>query len=168
MPPSSLYCCQASVSRISAAARNRKMAASCGVSGPPWSSLALADNPNATVPAPTARLVCKKDRRVMDPSLAASTLDFDLFVDEPFFIFSVVWFIIDVFSFLAGQSMVHRKVRGDCCPVCSQKNSGRFPSARMQGSGILASSKRGAVEFAGAPARLGSRNEGGSACVAFF
>src|SRR6266851_67205 len=58
MPPSSLYCCQKSVSRISAADRNRRMAASPGVR-PPLSASAKAGTPLARraapmAPAPTA------------------------------------------------------------------------------------------------------------------
>src|SRR5437773_10278677 len=68
MPPSSLYCCQRSVSRISAAARNRKIAAS------PFSSLvegglsarALTALPNGPSPAPTptAAPEARKARRL--------------------------------------------------------------------------------------------------------
>src|SRR5262245_24528362 len=68
MPPSSLYCCQKSVSRISSAARNRRMAASPGVS-PPLASALLANNPNATVPAPAASPLRKKERRPTTPRL---------------------------------------------------------------------------------------------------
>src|SRR5713226_8886063 len=70
MPPSSLYCCQASVSRISAAARNLRMAASPGVRPPLPASAKAGDacaNSRAapTVPAPTASPPTKKERRLV-------------------------------------------------------------------------------------------------------
>src|SRR5712692_158495 len=70
MPPSSLYCCHASVSRISAAARNRRMAASPGVR-PPLRSAARAADPSASsrpaaiVPAPSASPPSTKERRLV-------------------------------------------------------------------------------------------------------
>src|SRR5882724_10434553 len=74
MPPSSLYCCHKSVSRISAAARNRRMAASPFVRPPPLSlslSFALAvgaveNSPPPMVPTPTASDVPKKERRLIE------------------------------------------------------------------------------------------------------
>src|SRR5262245_43296980 len=70
MPPSSLYCCQASVSRISAAARNRRIAASPGVR-PPLCALAKATGVLANTPLPMAAAppnaspVRKKVRRLL-------------------------------------------------------------------------------------------------------
>src|SRR6266702_3432959 len=71
MPPSSLYCCQKSVSRVSSADKNRRMAASPGVR-PPLSASAkagipLANSPAPRVPAPaTATPLRKKDRRLVE------------------------------------------------------------------------------------------------------
>src|SRR5262252_10435751 len=70
MPPSSLYCCQKSVSRVSSAARNRRMAASPGVR-PPLALSAKAGTPAANSPAPTvpaaptASPLRKKERRLL-------------------------------------------------------------------------------------------------------
>src|SRR5437588_11495868 len=69
MPPSSLYCCHASVSMISAADKNRKMSAS------PWLRMPSADavvrllNIQAppSAPAPTATDLPKKDLRLIPP-----------------------------------------------------------------------------------------------------
>src|SRR4029077_495524 len=71
MPPSSLYCCHRSVSRISAADRNLRMAASPWVSSPPPPSAnAAAARPSGprVAPAPTASPVAKNDRRLIEES----------------------------------------------------------------------------------------------------
>src|SRR2546427_1417729 len=74
MPPSSLYCTQKSVSRISAAAANLSNAASPGVSRPLFSSgpslalpgSSLASKPTPTVAAPAAiALLFKNERRLV-------------------------------------------------------------------------------------------------------
>ena len=67
MPHSSLYCCHASVSRISAADRNRRIASSPFVSPPRRPSARLGNTPTATVPAPAASPVCKNERRLIVP-----------------------------------------------------------------------------------------------------
>src|ERR1019366_3369130 len=62
-PPSSLYCCQKSVSRISAAERNRRIASSPSVRR--WCAEAsgtLANNPAPSAPAPAPT---KKERRLL-------------------------------------------------------------------------------------------------------
>src|SRR5439155_23009 len=81
MPPSSLYCCQKSVSRISAAARNLKIAASPLLSfdDAGLSARALAALPNGAKPTPTpaATPVARNERRltpVSDFSPGAATV----------------------------------------------------------------------------------------------
>src|SRR5215469_1995498 len=69
MPPSSLYCCQKSVSRVSSADRNRRMAASPGVRPPlaparVGTSLTSRAAPMAPAP-PTASPLRKKERRLV-------------------------------------------------------------------------------------------------------
>src|SRR5581483_1962167 len=70
MPPSSLYCCQRSVSMISAAARNRRIAMSPLVMGPLLSSANTEElfiNPAPNVAAPVAaKLFFTKERRSTD------------------------------------------------------------------------------------------------------
>src|SRR5229473_1661215 len=69
IPPSSLYCCQRSVSRISAAARNLRMAASPGVRPLLFASAkadtSFSNRPPPTVPAPTASPVSRNERRLV-------------------------------------------------------------------------------------------------------
>src|SRR6266446_5178249 len=67
IPPSSLYWTQKSVSSISAAAANRSNAASPGVRPPLASAVRMLVNSPAPpmVPAPTARELPKKDRRLI-------------------------------------------------------------------------------------------------------
>src|SRR2546427_2121629 len=68
IPPSSLYCCHRSVSRISAAARNLRIAASpCVRPALPASARAGAPlkSPETVAPAPTASPVPKKERRLV-------------------------------------------------------------------------------------------------------
>src|SRR5580765_8026063 len=69
MPPSSLYCCHRSVSRISAAARNRRIAASPSVSEPfalTAADPARASKPPAPVAAtPTATPCATNARRLL-------------------------------------------------------------------------------------------------------
>src|SRR5689334_22438728 len=66
IPASSLYCCHRSVSRISSAARNRRIAASPLLREPVF-AIALADcsvSSDAPIaPAPTAALCSRNDRR---------------------------------------------------------------------------------------------------------
>src|SRR5712691_10756998 len=67
MPPSSLYCCQASVSSVSAAARKRRIAASPGVR-PPLAEAGVASansRPAAIVAAPAAAPLSRKERRLL-------------------------------------------------------------------------------------------------------
>src|SRR5712692_9141429 len=65
MPPSSLYWIQKSASSISAAAANRRRAASPGVRPPLARAVgALANSPAPMVPAPTASDLPKKERRL--------------------------------------------------------------------------------------------------------
>src|SRR6266481_4306973 len=65
MPASSLYCCHKSVSMISAAARNRRIASSPAVRPPLALAVgALANSPAPIVPAPTASDLPKKERRL--------------------------------------------------------------------------------------------------------
>src|SRR5437870_12143846 len=67
MPASSLYCCHKSVSMISAAARNRRIASSFRVRPPLAVAVgALANSPAPMVPAPTASDVPKKERRLIE------------------------------------------------------------------------------------------------------
>src|SRR5262249_30923297 len=65
IPPSSLYWIQKSASSISSAAGKRSRSASVP-SGPPLAVRVLIKNPAPTVPAPTARDLPKKDRRLME------------------------------------------------------------------------------------------------------
>src|SRR2546428_3688736 len=76
MPASSLYCCQRSVSMISAAARNRRIAASPWVRPPLASASDGSSNrpPAPRLAAPTAAPLSRKDRRLVrsrDCSLAS-------------------------------------------------------------------------------------------------
>ena len=75
MPASSLYCCQRSDSRISAAARNRRIAASpLGESAARHPPQQLsASNPAPTAPAPTAAPLSKNDRRLADSAVDPMT-----------------------------------------------------------------------------------------------
>src|SRR5436305_14684289 len=69
MPPSSLYCCQRSVSRISAAERNRRIAASPLLSLLDvgfFASAVAADSKEARpAPTPTATPLATSERRLM-------------------------------------------------------------------------------------------------------
>src|SRR6266566_1325143 len=69
MPPSSLYCCQRSVSRISAAARNLRIAASPLLSLLDvgfFASAVAADSKEARpAPTPTATPLATSERRLM-------------------------------------------------------------------------------------------------------
>src|ERR1700680_3188194 len=75
-PPSSVYCCHRSVSRISAAARNRRMAASPSVMPPPGTApkaeRPLDNNPTPTVAALAAKLFFRKERRFACLRIAVS------------------------------------------------------------------------------------------------
>src|SRR5437773_3077067 len=74
MPASSLYCCQRSDSRISAAARKRRIAASPSVRPPLASAAAVsANSPAPTAPAPTAAPLSKNDRRLVDSPVSPMT-----------------------------------------------------------------------------------------------
>src|SRR6476620_8393194 len=77
MPPSSLYCCQRSVSRISAAARNLRIAASPlpSLLDDGLSARALTAPPNGPSPAPTptATPEAKKARRLNPLCTSAGT-----------------------------------------------------------------------------------------------
>src|SRR5262249_42486146 len=65
-PPSSLYWIQKSASSISRAAGNRSSAASPGVRPPLASAVRmLANNPAPIVPAPSAIVLPRKERRLM-------------------------------------------------------------------------------------------------------
>src|SRR6476660_8067800 len=67
IPPSSLYCCHKSASMSSAAASNRRIAASPAVRPPLARAVgALANSPAPMVPAPTASDLPKKERRLME------------------------------------------------------------------------------------------------------
>src|SRR5450759_2059889 len=70
MPPSSLYWIQKSASSISAAAANRRRAASPEVRPPLASAVAganpLTNSPAPMVPAPTASDLPKKERRLIE------------------------------------------------------------------------------------------------------
>src|SRR5271156_631494 len=81
MPPSSAYCVQRSASISSAAARNRRMAASPGLSLPrSCAELVFANNPAPTVAAPPAsRPLFIKERR----STERVVLLTDCFIDLP-------------------------------------------------------------------------------------
>src|SRR6478672_5936404 len=68
MPPSSLYCCQRSVSRISAAERNRRIAASplLNLFDVGFFASAVADSKEARpAPTPTATPLATSERRLM-------------------------------------------------------------------------------------------------------
>src|SRR5712692_6683921 len=67
IPPSSLYCCQASVSRISAAARKRRIAASPGVRPPAPSAgdASAKSRPVAITPALAAAPLSRNERRLV-------------------------------------------------------------------------------------------------------
>src|SRR6516165_10445241 len=88
MPPSSLYCCQKSVSRISAAARNLKIAASplLSLDEDGLSARALTAPPSGPKPAPTPTATplamnARRERPFPDSSAAwaifSSRLDLD-------------------------------------------------------------------------------------------
>src|SRR6266567_1004068 len=66
IPPSSLYCCQKSVSRISAAAKKRRIAASPGVR-PPLASASDA-SPSNSAPSAAAPAPSRNERRLVPPS----------------------------------------------------------------------------------------------------
>src|SRR5271163_3387467 len=69
-PPSSSYCCQRSASISSAAARNRRIAASPLVSPPLPSASAVAvlpSGPRRVAPTPAAAPVARNDRRLTPP-----------------------------------------------------------------------------------------------------
>src|SRR6266487_5627194 len=67
MPPSSLYCCQRSVSSVSSAARNRRIAPSPGVRPPLARAFGGSANsrPAPTVAAPATAPLSKKERRLL-------------------------------------------------------------------------------------------------------
>src|SRR6476646_2924369 len=73
MPASSLYCCHMSVSRISAAARKRRIAASPFVRPPLAPATAVSANPAPTAPAPIAAPFSKNDRRLVDSVVGSMT-----------------------------------------------------------------------------------------------
>src|SRR5437588_3191491 len=78
-PPSSLYCCQRSLSMISAAARNRRMATSPGVTSPLAFAVGVfSNNPAPMVPAPTASDLPKKERRLREPFDRSIVVSFTL------------------------------------------------------------------------------------------
>src|ERR1700737_882358 len=126
MPPSSLYCCQRSVSRISAADKNLRMAASPRVSSPPpLSANAVAARPSgpSVAPAPTARPVAKNDRRLSEPNGSR--------VADP---------VAPSASASRGRwlepCMLYRPLGGVVVKSCSPTNSARRDSFPSGGEGV--------------------------------